>query len=36
MNRRWMLAAAMDVLNRFGVMEEKETKRKTKINVLKV
>ena len=36
MNRQWMLAAAMDVLDRFGVMEEKETRRETKIDVVKV
>ena len=36
MNRQWMLAAAMDVPDRFGVMEEKETRRETKIDVVKV
>ena len=33
---RWMLAATMDVPNSFGVMEERETKRNTKIDVAEV
>ena len=33
---QWMLAVAMDVLDRFGVMEERETKRGTKIDVAEV
>ena len=43
MNRQWwwhrtqqMLAAAMDVPDRFGVMEEREAKREAKIDVTEV